>query len=228
MTFEELQEVCRNKLVARGLLVEGLMAKVEVFEHPERADPQALILSPRLQRRIPQGIQFEYKSDFDDQGILYWLATCGRRQPWENPHLTGKVIVSASSIEKGAPHDMLLRTPTELWTKDVPASWFSIDLGPTRAVVPTHYTIRHGANYKADSLRTWDLRGSNDGVNWKLLKRHINDDSLNSNFATCSFPVQSVTQAYRHFRILQTGHNSSNHNFLVLSGFELYGTLYEY
>ena len=61
-----------------------------------------------------------------------------------------------------------------------------------------------------------------------LLRRHISDDSLNNNFATATFQVHGVTQALRHFRILQPAHNSSNHNFLVLSGFELYGTLYEY
>ncbi len=34
-----------------------------------------------------------------------------------------------------------------------------IDLGRTRSVLPTHYSLRHGANWKADSLRTWDLQG---------------------------------------------------------------------
>ncbi len=110
----------------------------------------------------------------------------------------------------------------------MPASWFNIDLGPHRAVVPTHYTLRHGANYRADSLRNWDMKGSPDGQRWVLLRRHVSDDSLNSNFATFTWPLAGVTPGLRHFRILQTGHNSSNHNFLVLAGFEIYGTLYEY
>jgi hypothetical protein len=85
-------------------------------------------------------------------------------------------------------------------------------------------------NYKADSLRTWDFQGSVDGQTWTLLRRHVNDDSLNDLFATHSWsisPQNTGGKAFRMFRILQTGHNSSNHNFLVLSGIELYGALYE-
>jgi hypothetical protein len=39
--------------------------------------------------------------------------------------------------------------------------------------------------------------------------------------------VEGITTPYRYFRILQTGHNSSNRNYLVLSGFEIYGELFE-
>jgi len=173
------------------------------------------------------GIEFEYTSDFDDRGILYWIATNKGREPWTNAHLANRIKITASSIEKGNPGDLVSREPSELWTKDVPASWFSIDLGKTRVAIPTTYTLRHGGNYKADSLRTWDLQGSADGQNWTVLKRHTNDKSLNSNFASNSWTIPGVTKAYRYFRILQTGRNSNNHNFLVLSGFEIYGSLYE-
>lgn len=47
---------------------------------------------------------------------------------------------------------------TQLWTKDVPASWFCLDLGPTRSVLLMKYTLRHGMKFKSDSLRTWDLQ----------------------------------------------------------------------
>jgi len=140
-----------------------------------------------------------------------------------------KVRVEASSIEKGEPEHLILRDVPcpELWTKDVPASWFLLDLGPDRALLSTYYSLRHGGNYRADSLRTWDFQGSVDGSSWTLLKRHTNDDSLNDLFATHAWPVEGQTKAYRMFRILQTGHNSSNHNFLVLSRISLYGVLYE-
>jgi hypothetical protein len=47
-----------------------------------------------------------------------------------------------------------------IFEQDVPASWFMIDLGPGRSVIPTFYTLRHGGNYRADSLRNWDFQGS--------------------------------------------------------------------
>jgi hypothetical protein len=54
------------------------------------------------------------------------------------------IRVSGSSIERGNPAELVSRQPSELWTKDVPASWFMIDLGKGRSVIPTHYTLRHG------------------------------------------------------------------------------------
>jgi hypothetical protein len=42
----------------------------------------------------------------------------------------------------------------------------------------------------------------------------------------CPMDKPEKPARFRHFRILQTGHNSSNHNFLVLSGIEIYGELY--
>jgi hypothetical protein len=63
--------------------------------------------------------------------------------------------------------------------------------------------------------------------NWVVLRRHRDEDVLNMNFATFSWPVLDATKPARYFRILQTGHNSSNHNFLSVGGIELYGELYE-
>lgn len=97
-----------------------------------------------------------------------------------------------------------------------------------RKVAVTAYTLRHGGNYKADSLRNWEFKGSLDGNTWYGLCRHTGDSSLNEPFAskTWSVALDNPTP-YRYFRILQKGHNSSDRNFLALSGIELYGDLYE-
>ena len=163
-------------------------------------------------------------------------------EEWRNPHYTKRICVSASSIEKGDYRELAGLAPTELWTKDVPASWFMIDLGPGRSVIPTFYTLRHGGNYRADSLRNWDFQGfffcfvlrfsilkigyHDETQSWDVLRRHTDDASLNGPYAMRTWPVES-SKAYRAFRVLQTGHNSSNHNYLVLSGIEFYGELYE-
>jgi hypothetical protein len=62
------------------------------------------------------------------------------------------------------------------WTKDVPSSWFAVDLGVNRKAIPTYYTLVHGGSngyishffliildYEADILRNWYFQGSNDG-----------------------------------------------------------------
>jgi len=50
---------------------------------------------------------------------------------------------------------------------------------------------------------------------------------LSGPFATHTWEIKGVTQRFRYFRILQTGKNSGNTNFLSLSGIELYGELFE-
>jgi hypothetical protein len=69
------------------------------------------------------------------------------------------------------------------------------------------------------------LKGSNDGINFdNVLQRHKDDESLNrGNFASCTWKISPSQMAYRIFRIVQTGHNSSKSNFLSISGIELFG-----
>ena len=40
----------------------------------------------------------------------------------------GAVKVTASSIEKGKEIYLVDKTPKEAWTKEIPSSWFAIDL----------------------------------------------------------------------------------------------------
>jgi hypothetical protein len=58
-----------------------------------------------------------------------------------------------------------------------------------------------------------------------VLRRHTEDASLNGPYAMRTWP--SSRQKHIAFRVLQTGHNSPNHNYLVMSGIEFYGELYE-
>lgn len=229
-SLKELHQANKNAVVPRNLLIEALLIKLEDTQVGKAvpAPEHALHLQPRKNL----GLSFEYKSKYKREdlknckGILHWLATDHGRQERRNPHTTGDVKVTASSVEKGNPEELVGAQPCELWTKDVPSSWFSLDFGARRVRVNC-YSLRHGGNYRADSLRTWDFQGSNDGSNWVLLRRHTNDDSLDGAFCVGSWEVPHCDEAYRYFRILQTGHNSSINNYLVASGVELYGTLYE-
>jgi hypothetical protein len=92
--------------------------------------------------------------------------------------------------------------------------------------VPTRYSLRHGASGRLDSLRTWVLQASHDGNTWDDISRHQGDLCLNAGFATHTWTLPAGLVSYRHFRLLQTGHNSGNNNFLALSGFELYGEFF--
>jgi hypothetical protein len=122
--------------------------------------------------------------------------------------------------------DLVSLTPSELWTKPVPASWFCVDF-KTRRIRPHHYSLRHGGLHNTDFLRSWDLQGSNDGERWNLLRKHTADSSLSKPFGVCSWDIPHSHRSFRYFRVIQTGHNSSRHNFLALSGIEFYGEIRE-
>lgn len=221
LNYNQLQDVIKNNQVPHRLLAEALIVRLGSFESPNtnKANGKA-----SLQKRTNCGMFFDYSSDFDERGVLHWIATQGHTSEWVNPIRYG-VKVTASSSEKGVASDILEIKQNECWTKDVPSSWFAFDLGKNRQLLLTYYTLRHGSNSRQDCLRSWVLQCSDDGLEWETIKRH-NECALNSNFATASWPVM-CTNPHRYFRVLQTGHNSTNKNFFSLSGIEFYGDFYQ-
>jgi len=230
LSYEELCEVSQNQLVPRSLIIEVTMARLKDHETPEEQKQNASV-PLRLQPRPRFSITFSLNKDNNNffKGIIGWIATNYGQGEWQNPHRHGRVKVHSSTLSKGSRATLVDVQCAEIWTLDMPNMWFSIDFGPTRSVNPTSYSLRHGGNWKADAVRTWDLQGSLDGVIWMTLKRHTNDCSLNAAFACHSWHLpESKESSYRFFRIYHTGRNSSNRNFLVISGFEFFGKLYEW
>ena len=100
----------------------------------------------------------------------------------------------------------------------------SVDLGEGRSLRPNHYCLRH-SNNSTQKLQNWRLEGSHDGSTWVALRTHTNDESIAlQEMATAAWPVEGATEAFRHFRILQTGLNSNGNNALMCAGIELHGT----
>ena len=171
--------------------------------------------------------EFKYARDFDENGLLFHIGTEGGRGPWRNPMQAGLgVTVTSSSQHRGQPHMVVGREGDLCYTESKPNSWFAIDLGAGRCIRPTHYTLRHGFGNEQFRLRHWKLQGGNDGVSWTDLRTHVNDQALPAAvFSTASWPLAppDPRAAYRHFRVLQTGKNSSGTDYLVVCGFEVYG-----
>jgi hypothetical protein len=114
-------------------------------------------------------------------------------------------------------------SPVYNFTKNAPNQWMSLDLGEGRSLRPDHYCLRHD-NSGTYALRHWRLEGSHDGSTWVALRTHANDASIAAaSMATAAWPVEGATEAFRHFRILQTGENSDDDNELTCAGIELYG-----
>ena len=196
-----------------------------------------------------QKTAFEYSYDFDENGSFYYLGTHGDSKIWQNPHSINQVQAFASSIGFGSVQDFVGRKCVNLRTLNEPFSFFGVDMGEGRKLLPTCYTIMN-RNSSSHVLMNWHLEGSNDKLNWTILDRrvympdqlesgdyqheYIDEELLESlcqKQGTNTWGVdQNVFQdiddeGFRFFRIIQISPNSSGSDNLALSCMELYGKI---
>ncbi|CAB3409028.1 unnamed protein product [Caenorhabditis bovis] len=175
-------------------------------------------------------LKFSYTSDFDEQGIIYWLGTNGGTvSEWTNPATINVVKVTCSDSRQpfGKPEDILSRDdqPINCHTSDDKNSHFTIDLGVH--VIPTAYSLRHARGYGRSALRSWMIQGSKDKTVWELIHAHKDDQSLGEPGSTATWHFADENRpAYRYIRLSQNGKNASGHTYYIsLSGFEIYGEI---
>ncbi|XP_050310432.1 E3 ubiquitin-protein ligase Ufd4 [Anthonomus grandis grandis] len=178
----------------------------------------------------PKHQLFKYASDFDENGIIYFIGTNGKTScEWVNPAQYGLVTVTSSdgrNLPYGRLEDIVSRESSALncHTNDDKRAWFSIDLG--LFMVPSAYTLRHARGYGRSALRNWHFQMSKDGTAWTTMQAHTHDVSLNEPGSTATWPIEppSDEQGWRYVRIQQAGKNASGQtHYLSLSGFEIYG-----
>lgn len=115
------------------------------------------------------------------------------------------------------------QTDAHCYTHNLPNQWVHLHC-KQHALLLTAYTLCHDHS-TSHVLRNWMLEGSANGIDWIILRDHPNDNSIVcERGASATFTVQT-SQAYSHFRISQTGINSSGTHVLTLAGIELYGSL---
>ncbi|KJH41368.1 HECT-domain protein [Dictyocaulus viviparus] len=172
-----------------------------------------------------------YTSDFDEQGVIYWLGTNAKTATdWTNPASIGIVQVTSSDQRQpfGKPEDVLSRdvNPINCHSSDDKNANFTIDLGIF--IYPTAYTLRHARGYGRSALRNWLLQGSKDKQVWEVLVVHSDDTSLGDPGSTATWPIEDDRNKgpFRYLRIAQNGKNSSGQTYyLSISGFEIYGEI---
>ncbi|CAD5221557.1 unnamed protein product [Bursaphelenchus okinawaensis] len=178
-------------------------------------------------------IDLKYESDFDTNGLIWYLGTNALTQSeWINPAAVGVLHITSSDGSKlpyGCYEDMLSRdvNPLNCHTSDNKDMTITMDLGVM--IAPTAYTLRHSRGYGKSALRTWDLEGSIDGKNYVLLVKHENETALNDAGSTATFfiPENEAASKVRYLRIRQRGPNSSTvTHYISISGFEVYGKVY--
>ncbi|TKR70253.1 hypothetical protein L596_022299 [Steinernema carpocapsae] len=176
-----------------------------------------------------ESISFNYQSDFDEEGILYWIGSNAKASEWVNPASVGVVNVICSDGPRqpyGRPQDVVSRDVNAIncHSSDDKNAFFTIDLGVM--IYPNYYTLRHARGYGQSALRNWILQGSNDGVKWHQIMKHNDDTALGEPGSTASWPIHFDRELgpFRFIRIKQNGKNASGQtSYMSLSGFEVYG-----
>lgn len=172
--------------------------------------------------RLPR--EFNYESDFDKNGLLYWIGTNGLTESeWVNPSANNSLVKLSMSENKpvitGTIDDLIGRQATNCQTVDEKRGWIVIDLGVT--ILPSIYTLRYSKGYSKTAPRNWSfLMSKNGGPNnsdWDVLYTHTNDESLKDHGQTASWSLlespavtselKSGQNGWRFARIQQTGRN---------------------
>jgi hypothetical protein len=163
--------------------------------------------------------------------VLFHLGTAGGTRAYQNPHAAGAVVASTWIQNSGEPLlfvEHVHASAVNNNTTNAASSWMAVDLKAAR-LVPNHYALRSDKHNGANKLRSWRLEASNDGQAWTILRAHGSDASLRDGpMSVAAWPLDAAAVAgcsFRHFRIVQTGPNSSGDSYLMCAGIELYGVL---
>ena len=185
---------------------------------------------------------FKYAYDFDENGALYYLGTKGKKYQYRNPHELNIVTAFASSISKGQISDFVGRNLVNLRTENEENSFFGVDLGENRTLVPTAYSIRN-RNSATHVMLCWNLEASNDKIHFEVLDTRIfsnienpqihqrlerernllKEPGCTSTWGISKKIKEKFPDGFRYFLIKQIDKNSNGSYNLTNSGFELYG-----
>jgi len=169
-------------------------------------------------------LEFKYQSDFDENGLLYYIGTNEKKSVYQNPALSGLIQVTTSSKSMHGTSAIVGRVPAFHYLNTANGSWFAINLIKYK-LQPTYYTLRDsnaGGHYQ---LRNWVLEGSNDGQNYTIIKTHTKDSMISSQGMIGRWPLE-CKESYRCFRIRVTGFDARGaYYYLFCAGIEFYGLL---
>jgi hypothetical protein len=135
----------------------------------------------------------------------------------------------------GQPHrDILAVAAKNIVDLSVDSRFVSVD-APNQSIgfdfkrwriKPTHYTIRSHfyAEIGGPNLKSWVIEGSMDGSEWTEMDRRIDNSDLNDRNATRTFRL-ARSEECKFMRLRQIGKNHSGNDVIVISSFEVFGTL---
>ncbi|AFZ12623.1 hypothetical protein Cri9333_1738 [Crinalium epipsammum PCC 9333] len=172
-------------------------------------------------------INLAYSFNGDQNDVFYHLATNGKSTPWDNPHDSGKVTLStakafylqntsvANLVDRSTSQDILIG-----YNQGFP-TFINADLKTVKLKL-NYYSIQLG--WANQQPRNWKIEGSNNNVNWDVLRTHTNDATLNTKGDWASYSITTDTY-YRYFRLHQFGGTAGGYDGFTIGEWALYGSL---
>jgi hypothetical protein len=101
----------------------------------------------------------------DNGGYIYWLGTEGKTKKFENPHTSQRLRITSSGMAVGVEEAVVSRKRGEVVVKHGADVFLCLDLGRSRTMAPTHYTLCHGSASTGFDLLNFTLEGHSKRLN---------------------------------------------------------------
>jgi hypothetical protein len=154
--------------------------------------------------------RFDYKSDFDVNGLLFWIGTNETLAAWTNPITTGQVTLTTShgmySVGMRLEEILSREGGTSCYWGGSCPQFFILDLKHRRFRC-NYFTLRHGYQAANSYIQNWTFSASQDGANWVILFEGAETPFFKA-FDTKSWPTLDAQEYFRYFRVLQKGNYS--------------------
>jgi len=222
-----------SKVVPLGILESGDILELFTYIAVREKGSSTPLTKKWNTTKRKSGLEFKYVSDWDTNGILYWLGSeKGTSTSWNNPYSSGKIAMANSQHGgmSGSLDAIVARSGSSCWIPStnytMNGNWFTIDF-KTIEICPNYYTLRDSTGGGGYQLRNWNLEGSRDGSTWEIIRSHVSDTTISSQGNSGRWPL-TTDKFYRHLRVITTNYDASGTSyFLFCSGFEVYGTVSE-
>ena len=182
---------------------------------------------------------FVYTSDFDQNGILYWIGTNGKTtSDYTNPCSTGLVsgriqlssfssfisllsLVTCSDPNSSTQQlsELISHSPISEENEDANRgfSWIIIDLG--LMILPTHLTLRHATGGFAHWTKSLVFQISRDPIHFGPCETTVLGDNSSP---IASWSIKNLPENCPGFRYIRMHQKCARHP-MNIAGFEIYG-----
>lgn len=142
-------------------------------------------------------------------GLVTVLGSALVQAAWIDRTDRGGTVTASSQIHDGESKEMAFdNTTTTKWlTGFTPTGWIQFQFPDNQAYTITRYSIASANDAPERDPRNWTLFGSNDGTNWNVVDRQV-DQSWSARFLRREFAC-SDPNAYRYYQLYITLNNGA-------------------